>query len=220
MTDSNNSQRQSSISEDTKIAVSEILRNSANLRPTAIARVIRKIESGAIIAGSMDLPDSPGATRDELHRLGRAIDRLVETIIGISKHGNFAMWDAARGQKSDERLANFDGDGKFGSELYNLRNSAELIQKAAQLAVEGMVIPRGSPPNVPARHFAFHVAVALEENGVEPNTTTNGPYFSVLDELFSELLPTEDGAAFQRYGRWALSDPTLEETFLNTDYQR
>ena len=215
MTDLNDN-RQSPISDDTKNAVSIVLSQSAGLEPTAIATVISKIERAVHLAVSIDLPDSPGATRDELRQLNNAIDHMVTAIKGVSKHGNFAMWDAARGQASDKRLANFDGDGKFGSELYKLRTSAELIRKAANLAINEMVVPRGSPPNVPARHFAFHVAVALEESGIDPTTTTDGPYFSVLSELFKELLPSERDGAFQRYGLWALQASVLEETFVKS----
>lgn len=220
MSDPNDSHKTSTISDDTKKSVSYILRTSAGLGESAIERVLSKIESGARIAGSLDLPNSPSATRDELRRLISAIDELDTAIIGVSHHANFAMWDATFDKVDDERLARFDGQ-TFGSELHNLRNSGELLRKAAQLAIDAIVVPRGGPPNVQARHFAFHVATALEDNGIEPNTTTDGTYFCILAELFSELMPTDAGGAYQRYGRWALAkDSVLEDAFVSLDRKR
>ena len=173
-----------------------------------------------MLAITIDIPDSPSGPRKELKNLQSGIRRLINSISGVSHHAAFAMWDAARDQADDPHLANFDSDGKFGSELAKLRKQAEFVDKAAQLAYQQIEVPRGAPPNVQARHFAFHVAVALDESGVEPKTTRNGVYYEILAELFSELMPTEDGEAFQRYGRWALNTDVLDETFVKPEYLR
>jgi len=208
------------ISSDARKMVMDILERSTELGQAEIQQVIRDIERAVMLAIAIDLPDSPSGPRKELKNLQSGIRRLINSISGVSDHAAFAMWDAARDQAGDPQLANFDSDGKFGSELAKLRRQAEFVDKAARLAYQQITVPRGAPPNIQARHFAFHVAVALSENGIEPKTTRNGVYYEILAELFSELMPTEDGEAFQRYGYWALNTSTLEETFVQPEYLR
>lgn len=208
------------ISADTKIAITNILAHTTELDHAGIQRTIQEIERAVLLAVSIDLPNTPSEPKNELKKLQRAIKRLIQSIKGTSHHAAFEMWDAARGQTEDARLANFDSDGQFGSELAKLRGTAEFVGKAAKLAIDKIEIPRGAAPNVQARHFAFHVAVALEDNGVEPKTTKAGPYYSILAELFSELMPTAEGEAYQTYGCWALKNPTLQETFVHPAYLR
>ena len=202
----------SPISSDTRAMVIDILERLTELGQEKVHQVIRDIERAVKLAITIDVPDLPSGPRKELNNLRSGINRLIKSIGGVSKHANFAMWDAARDQTDDPQLANFDSDGHFGSELEKLRRQAEFVDKAAQLACQQIEVPRGAPANIQARHFAFHVAVALSKNGVEPKTTRNGVYYNILAELFSELMPTEDGEAFQRYGYWALNTDVLEET--------
>ena len=196
MTEHSDETPETLISDGTRVAVCDIL-GSAGLDHAATQIVLSDINRAINVVRMMDLPQSPSATRDELNRLVKSIDELIGPIKGTSHFANFAMWDAVSAQHGKGSDQTFDGDG-FMSDLVRLRKSAEHIRSSAQLALDEIVVPRGSPPNIQARHFAYHVAVALDQHSVKVNSTNDGTYFSVLDVLFSELLPTEDSASSHR----------------------
>lgn len=84
------------------------------------------------------------------------------------------------------------------------------MKKAADLAMEKEGSSRGAPPNVIARHLAFHVLTALDHQGVSCTSYDDGTYFNILANVFNDVLPELGDGAFPRYGRWALKNPVID----------
>ena len=86
---------------------------------------------------------------------------------------------------------------------------AEAIEKAASKALAEIKIKRkvkpGTTPNIESRSIALHLLEVLEDFGVPVTSYESNPYMEILETVFSDLLPTEDGQAYLRHGKWAVN---------------
>lgn len=198
------------ISDATFQAIREVLQKKENLDALAMDNIIRGVESARIVSLTIIPPEAPSSVRKELQELKSSIHRLLNAIEHTSDHTEWALWRAARLDSTDKDLVDFDSNKGPGYELFWLKKNIRMVKKAADLAMEKEGSLRGAPPNVIARHLAFHVLTALDHEGVSCTSYDDGTYFNILANVFNDVFPDLGGEAFQRYGRWALKNPVID----------
>ena len=202
----------SHLSEETCRAISDVLVQREKLEAAQIQAVVNDVNRACWLSLTIDIPDSPSAVRTELEALYQAIDKLFDAMRGLSHHSIFALWETARLDNADSTLAEYGEDKGPAFEFIKLADRANLIAKALELTLDKIQVSKGAPPNIPGRHLAFHILVALDQQGVRSTSNHDGTYFQVLGHVFEEVMPE---VSYIRHGRWALTDPVLEETFMN-----
>ena len=198
------------ISDATFQAIREVLQKKENLDALAMDNIIGGVESARIVSLTIVPPEAPSSVRKELQELKSAIHRLLNAIEHISDHTEWALWRAARLDSTDKDLLDFDSNKGPGYEIFRLKKNIQMMKKAAELAMEKEGSSRGAPPNSIARHLAFHVLTALDQQCVNCTSYDDGTYFNILANVFNDVFPELGGEAFQRYGRWALKNPVID----------
>lgn len=198
------------ISDATFQAIREVLKKKENLDAIAMDSIIDGVESARIVSLTIIPPEAPSSVKNELQELKNAIHRLLNAIEHTSDHTEWALFRATRLDSTDKDLSDFDSNKGSGYELFRLKKSIQIVKKAAELAMEKEGSPRGAPPNAIARHLAFHVLTALEQQDVNCTSYDDGTYFNILANVFNDVFPELGDEAFQRYGRWALKNPVID----------
>ena len=202
------------LSFDTRNAIDQILRRRETIGKDQIDTIIQQIQNACPFALGIEIPDLPSTVKNELLNLRKAIQNINLAVRRVSNFSNFAMWDSARTDASTEGLANFDSSGEFRHELCELLSQADLLDRAAFLALKDLPIPRGNPPNIRARRLAFCVVNVLEKLGIKCTGYDDGTYFKILECIFEEVLPEN---SHERPGKWALDADLLEEQFARLE---
>lgn len=202
------------LSDDTVKAIRGVLvRRKENLSDEKTESLVLDIKRACWMSLTVEMPVLPSAIRNELEALKKSLDGLFAAMQGMSYDAVYALWQTARLDSQDNELANYGEAIGPEFEFTELRRRANLIERAIELTLESMEVPKKSHPyKIRARHLAFHVAVALEQVGISPTSYDQGTYLQILGYVFEEVLPEDD---YLRAGRWALKYDLLEENFLN-----
>ena len=201
------------LSNDTCRAIKDVLVQREKLDAHQLELITCDVERACRLSLTIDIPESPSAVRSELEALYQAFDKLFDAIRGLSHHSTFALWETARLDQVDSTLADYGEDKGPGYEFVKLARGANLIVKAVELTLAKIEVPKGTPPNIQGRHLAFHILVALDQQGVISTSYHDGTYFQILGHVFEEVMPED---SYIRHGRWALSNPVLEEHFMKS----
>lgn len=206
------------ISESTFEYIRDILQETKeNLGTATIDTIIREIEEARVVSLTIVAPEKPSSIRNELQELQDSTHKLLKAIERTSEHTEWALWRAAHLDSSDNELLDFDSNKGPGYRLFRLKKNVQVVNKAAELATKNESDPGRRPPNIIARHLAFHVLVALEQQAVKCTSYDDGTYFKILEAVFADVLPEQGPGSYTRPGKWALKTPVLDMESMLVD---